>query len=388
MREPAANTIDAILLKAVERGEVPGVVAAVTDAAETTYTGAFGYADRDASRPMTPDTIFNIASMTKAVTAVAVMQLVERRMLDLDAPAGALIPALGRVQVLDGFDAANKPILRAPATSVTLRHLLTHTSGFSYDLWNEDHSRYVDAVKSEGVPGRFDAPLMFDPGTRWHYSKGYDWAGLMVEAATGQRLEAFMRENIFIPLGMNASWTVPAALHSKVARLHQRGPDGSFTVDPKAPPERLEFENGGGGIHTTVEDYLKFIRMILNRGVGNGNRLLEESTLTELRRPDAAPNNDVTPMITTNRMVSNPGEFFPGVPKRHSLGFLVNEAEAPTGRSANSLAWAGLFNTYYWIDPTGGIGGVFMTQILPFLDDKAVPLFLEFETAVYGAVRD
>lgn len=388
LRVLAPHAIDEMLLKAVERGEIPGVVAAVTNSRGTTYAGAFGYQDLDARVPMTSGTIFNIASMTKAVTAVAVMQLVERGVLNLDAPAGSLLPALGRVQVFDGFDRANKPILRAPTTPVTLRHLLTHTSGYSYDLWNDEHARYVAAMRAQGTIERFDAPLMFDPGTRWQYSTGYDWAGRLVEAVTAQRLEAFVRENIFLPLAMNASWTVPAAHHAKVARLHHRGPGTSFTVDPKEPPEHLEFENGGGGIHTTAEDYLKFIRMILNRGVGNGHRVLEEPTLAELTRADAAPNNDVTPLITTNRTKSNPGEFFPGVPKRHSLGFVVNQAEAPTGRSANSLAWAGLFNTYYWIDPTREIGGVFMTQILPFLDDRALPLFLDFETAVYRAARD
>ena len=380
--------IDSLLLKAATCGAVPGVVAAMTTSTGTTYTGAFGYRDLQTRAPMTSDTIFAIASMTKAVTAVAAMQLVERGMLDLDAPAGALLPALSQVPVFDGFDHDGQPILRAPSTPITLRHLLTHTSGFSYDLWNEAHAKYVAAVKSAGVAERFDIPLMFDPGTRWQYSTGYYWAGQMIEAVTGQRLEAFVQENIFQPLGMNASWTVPVAQHSKVARLHHRGPDGSFTVDPKAPPTHLEVENGGGGIYTTAEDYLKFIRMILKRGVGNGRRVLKESTIVEITRADAAPNNRVTPLITMDRTKSNPGEFFPGVPKRHSLAFVVNEAEAPTGRSANSLAWAGIFNTYYWIDLTRDVGGVFLTQIFPFLDDKALPLFLDFETQVYRTLGD
>lgn len=368
-------------------GDVPGVVAAATTSTATVYAGAFGWRDLDAGAPMTADTIFNTASMTKSVTAVAVMQLVEKGVLDLDSPVGTIIPSLDRVQVLDGFDQANRPLLRAPATPVTLRHLLTHTSGYSYDLWNEAHARYASIVKPLDGNERFDTPLMFDPGTRWQYSTGYFWVGQLIERVSGQRLEAFVRENVFLPLGMNASWTVPAALHAKVARLHHRGPNGSFTVDAKSPPEHLAFENGGGGIHTTADDYLKFLRMILNRGAGNGNRLLEESTIAALTRADAAPNNEVTPLVTTDRTKSNPGEFFPGIAKRHSLGFVVNQAEAPTGRSANSLAWAGIFNTYYWIDPAKDIGGVFMTQILPFLDDRALPLFLDFETAVYRATE-
>jgi methyl acetate hydrolase len=379
------STLDAVLQRAVDEG-IPGVVGAITTARGTIYEGAFGSRSLGGAEPMTPDTVFRIASMTKAIVGFAVMQLVERGRLDLDAPAGQLVPYLGEVQVIDGFGPSGEPVLRPPATPVTLRHLLTHTSGFAYDLWSPVLRRWADATgfAGRGREGR-RTPLVFDPGAGWQYGIGYDWAAIVLEAAAGQGLEAYARENIFAPLGMEASWTVRGERRSRMARHHVRGASGSLTVDPGDPPETLPFEDGGGGIHTTGPDYLRFIRMILNGGAGDGTRLMREETLRQLLRADAAPGNAVTPLVSTNLAKSNPGEFFPGVRKRHSLGFMVNDELAPTGRSPGSAAWAGFCNTYYWIDPVKGIGGVFMTQIEPFLDHHALRAFGEFETAAYAA---
>jgi CubicO group peptidase (beta-lactamase class C family) len=381
------SAIDAVLARGVADGDVPGVVAAVTNRDSMIYEGAFGVRALGGTAAMTPDTIFRIASLTKAVTATGVMQLVERGVLDLDAPAGKLMPYLGEVQVLAGFDDRGQPILRSPVTPDTMRHLLTHTSGFAYPRWSPPLARFME-VMNFALKDRdwYRTPLVFDPGTGWQYGTGSDWAAMVLEAASGQGLEAFIRDNLFDPLGMTGAWTVPRDKHPLVAAIHQRVPGGTLVLDDSDPPEQLPYEDGGHGINTTAADYLKFIRMILNRGTGNGNRVLREETVAEMSRPDAAPANAMTPLITTNPRESNGGEFFPGVRKRHGLGFMVTDDVAPTGRPPGSLAWAGYWNCYYWIDPTNGIGGVYLTQILPFLDVRALPLFYGFEAAVYGAM--
>jgi methyl acetate hydrolase len=384
-----SRALDPVLARAVGDSTIPGVVAALTTPDGIIYEAGFGRRGLDAATPMTPDTVFRIASMTKAVVGVAVMQLVERGVLDLDAPAGALVPYLGEVQVLEGFGENGEALLRAPRTPVTLRHLLTHTAGFAYDRWCVAQHRWSAATGFAGT-GRdgFRTPLMFDPGTGWQYGVGYDWAGMVIEAATGKRLGDVVTENLLAPLGMDdTAWVVTGARRGRMARNHFRGPDRTFTVDPGEPPEVAEHENGGGGLHATAADYLKFIRMILNRGAApGGRRLIGEAAFAELVRADAAPANTVTPLVTTDPSRSNAGGFFPGLPQRHTLAFVTNEQAAPTGRSAGSLHWSGFYNTYYWIDPTRRLGGVFLTQIVPFLDVEAVRVFGEFETAVYGVV--
>ena len=377
-----------ITMKALTYRPTGGIVAAVTSRDGVIYEAAFGRRAIDAPAAMTPDTIFRIASMTKALAAFAVMQLVGRGVLDLDAPAGDLVPYLREVRVLEGLTPAGQPILRAPRTPVTLRHLLTHTAGFAYNAWSAKQQRFTDAT-GYAPPGRdsFRTPLMFDPGTSWLYGVGYDWATRVLEAATGTRLATHMQDNVFGPLGMAAGWTVTGAARGRVARVHTRGPDGALVVDPADPPERVDHETGGGGLFTTASDYLRFIRLVLNGGMHDGERLIAESALAEMRNPAAASGNVVTGLVTTDPSRSNSGEFFPGLPKRHSLGFVVNERAAPTGRSAGGLCWAGFYNTYYWIDPARGIGGVFLTQIVPFLDTHALRVFGEFETTTYAALE-
>lgn len=388
MTEALKAALDGALARGIGGRTVPGLVAAVTTADGTIYEGAFGHRALGGDVAMTPDTIFRIASLTKAVTASAVMQQVERGRLHLDAPAGDLVPYLRDVKVLAGYDAAGAPILRPPKTPLTLRHLLTHTSGFAYNTWSHEQKQFVIATGFAPVGfDNFRTPLMFDPGTRWQYGIGYDWAGQVLETVTNQRLADYAAEHLFAPLGMTAGWTVPVTERPRVARIHRRGPEGDLVVDPAEPPERLDYETGGGGLFTTAGDYLKFIRMILNRGTGNGHRVLSEASVALLSDPAASPSNVVTGLVTTDRMSSNPGEFFPGVRKRHSLGFMVNDEPAPTGRSPGSLAWAGFYNCYFWIDPKRNLGGVYMAQLAPFLDDIALPHFLEFETATYAALN-
>ncbi len=382
--------VDGILEAAVSRGDVPGVVAAATTADETVYEGGFGERAVGSGVAMTPDTVGWIASMTKAVTGAAAMQLVEQGRLELDGPAGAVIPHLGEVQVLEGFDDEGRPKTRPPKRPVTLRHLLTHTSGYVYEIWNADILAYQEAM---GVPqittcenAALTTPLLFDPGDRWDYGIGIDWAGKMVETVTGQKLGQYMQEKLFEPLGMgDTAFRISPAMQERLATVHVRGEDGAWAQMEFQVEQNPEFEMGGGGLYSTVGDYLKFIRMILNKGAANGNRVLKAETV-EAMSANNIGDTRVARLNTVMPPYSNDAEFFPGMEKTWGLTFMVNNEQAPTGRSAGSLAWAGLANSYFWIDPAKGIGGAYMTQLLPFADEKSLPLFLDFETAVYRSL--
>jgi methyl acetate hydrolase len=379
---------DAVLAEGARGRAVPGVVAAVTTADSTIYESAFGFRDLAADTAMTTDTVFAIASMTKAVASAGVLQAVERGLLDLDAPAGDVLPWLREVKVLTGYAPDGTPLLRAPARPVTLRRLLSHTSGFGYSSWSPLIARWLERHPAPFATHSFiRAPLLFDPGTSWAYGIGIDWAGLMLEAVTGMGLEAWLKENMFGPLGMTASWRLTPGTAARRAGRHHREDDGRIVSLPQAEPRGGDFDSGGSGIFTTAADYLKFVRMILSGGhAPDGTQVLKPETVALMSDPGAATGNTVLPLISCNPFSSNSGEFMPGIPKRHGLGFVVNESRAATGRSPGSLCWAGIANCYFWIDPTAGIGGVFLTQILPFMDIGALPLFERFETAVYSAL--
>lgn len=382
--------IDQILQQEVANGGVPGVVAAAADPSGSFYQGAFGRRSLGAEEPMTQDTVFRIASMTKAVTAVAAMQLVEQGRLGLDQPAGQILPSLANPQVLEGFDSAGQPRLRPVRGTITLRNLLTHTSGFVYDTWNENMNRYCREI---GLPaartGRLvslDAPLGFDPGERWEYGISIDQAGRMVEAISGQDLETYMQEHIFLPLGMRDTSYLPRPeWSSRIATVHARQADGSLTpLNTPFPATRPEFFPGGGGLFSTVPDYLIFLQALMHGGEWQGRRILKPETVS-LMGQNHMGDLDVPTMPTFAPLVSNPVELFPGMTKKWGLSFLINTEDTPAGRSAGSLAWAGINNTYYWLDPTKRIAGVLMTQILPFADRTVLDLLERFEAAVYRA---
>jgi methyl acetate hydrolase len=381
------DQIDPLLRNAATSGDVPGVVAVATDRNGTLYEGGFGVRVLGEPAPMTPDTVVWIASMTKALTGTGAMQLVEQGKLALDDPASAVLPALGDVAVLDGFDAEGRPRTRAAKRSITLRHLLTHTAGFAYEIWSEPIQRCQAAL---GLPGiitcqnaALRTPLLFDPGERWEYGISIDWVGKMVEAASGQKLGTYLSENVLAPLGMrDTAFRITPEMRRRLAKIHQRGEDGKLAPTEVELPQQPEFEMGGGGLYGTAPDYLRFVRMILNRGRAGATQVLRPETVDLMSR-SAMGDTRVTLLRTAAPALSNDAEFFPGMAKSWGLSFMINNETAPTGRSAGSLAWAGLANTFYWIDPTRGLGGVYATQILPFADSKAVPLFFEFEKAVY-----
>ncbi|WP_135466131.1 serine hydrolase domain-containing protein [Crenalkalicoccus roseus] len=380
--------VDAVLREAVESGAVPGVAAAAGNRAGTLYEGAFGRRALDGEAPMTPDSVVWIASMTKAITTAAALQQVEEGRLALDEPIARVLPALAAPRVLEGFDAEGAPILRPARRQVTLRHLLSHTAGFGYDFFNAEIGRYMER---EGVPGiitcrraALETPLVAEPGERWEYGTGIDWAGLAVEAVTGRRLDAVLEERILGPLGMrDTGFRLRPGQRERLAAMHARGPDGALSVIPFEVPQEPEFHMGGGGLYGTAPDYLRFARMILNGGTLDGVRILSPQSVEEMRRNQIGALT-VGMLRSAQPAATNDAEFFPGMVKRWSLGFLINEDDVPGGRAAGSLAWAGLGNTYYWIDPRRDLAGVLVTQILPFADPRVLDLLGAFERALYA----
>src|SRR6516165_10601895 len=345
--------IDAVLRRATEAGEVPGVVAVAATDKGVLYEGAFGTRDLAKGPEMTLDTIFRLASMTKAVTSVAAMQLVEQGKLQLDQPVGNVLPELSAPQVLEGFDDAGAPRLRLAKRPITLRLLLTHTAGFGYEFLNADLIRYVKLggapSTSTGKLASLRQPLLFDPGDRWEYGINIDWVGRTIEAVSGQPLEVYFREKIFAPLGMSdTDYAISAAQQTRLVSVHQRKPDDSLEpVTPPDPPWR-EFWSGGGGLNSTGHDYLAFLQMLLGQGGVNGTQLLSPDTMALMGRNQIGEINAGI-LKTAIPQRSNDVDFFPGIPCRWGLGYMRNTEPEPNGRSAGSVTWAGIYNTYYWL---------------------------------------
>ena len=382
---------DRVLREAADAAKVPGVVAMAASREGPIYQAAFGKRALPSGPAMTVDTVFWIASMTKAITSTAAMQLVERGKLELDRPIRELLPELAAAKVLEGFDAGGEPKLRPARRDITLRHLLTHTAGFAYDIWSPDLIRYQERM---GIPGVINCqnlalttPLLFDPGEKWNYGINIDWVGKAVEKVSGQNLEDYFRDNIFAPLGMrDTAFKLGTGQRARLAGMHARQPDGSLQQMEFELPQEPEFHMGGGGLYGTAGDYLKFQQMFLHEGRHNGAQVLEPETVRSMVRNHIG-DLDVRLLETAMPPYSNDAEFFPGMIKKWGLGFMISTESVPGGRTAGSLAWAGLGNTYFWIDPGEGVAGVILTQLIPFADPKVLELFAQFETAVYAALH-
>ena len=383
--------IDAVLRRATEAKEVPGVVAMAATDDGVFYEGAFGTRNVANGPAMTLDSVFRIASMTKAVTSVAAMQLVEQGKLQLDAPVPPIDPALSAPQVLEGFDPSSAPRLRPASRPITLRHLLTHTAGFSYEVWDANTLRYV---RTSGMPpvgtGRIASlrlPLAFDPGERWEYGINTDWVGLIVEASSGQRLDAYFQEHIFGPLGMNdTGFTIAPEQRARQASVHRRQADGSLEPQPLETPFTPEFWAGGGGLYSTARDYMTFVQALLHGGALHDTRILRSETVAQFGRNHIG-NIEAGTLTTTEPGRSTDVDFFPGQSLKWGLGTMINMQPGPNGRSAGSLTWAGLFNTHYWIDPAQRVAGVLMAQVLPFGDARTMRLYGQFERSVYDVLK-
>lgn len=383
-------TIDSIskaLDDAVAAGNTVGVVGAVADRNGVIHESAHGLTEVGTDSAMQTDSVFRAFSMTKAVGTVAAMQLVEAGRLDLDAPVADIVDDFTTIQVLDGWD-GDTPRLRPPATPCTTRHLLTHTSGIVYDIWNAEQTRYMAAT--EGIPtlsGMIASlqcfPMTFDPGTNWAYGPSTDWVGRIVEAVTGESIDSYLQEHVFDPLAMTSSGLeVSGDRAERMVANHSHGPDG-FAPMPVDLPPTPEFYGMGHAMHTTGGDYLRFCRMILGGGELDGVRVLSADTVAAMST-NAIGDLRVTAQPSSNPVFGCDIDLFPGVDKTFTLGFMRNEDDIDGMRRAGSLSWAGVMNTHYWIDPVAGLTGVIMMQHLPFVDDAALAAYESFERAVYA----
>lgn len=378
-----SEKIRAALDIGLKESGLPGVaIAAITPSGETINL-AVGAPGLGAETSLAPDAVFWIASMTKAITALAALQLVETGKLSLDEPVGKWLPGLAEPQVLEGFGEDGAPSLRPARGPITLRSLLTHTSGFGYDFASPDLARWLSHTGSNtlGTTAPSGLPLLFDPGEKWAYGHGIDFVGLLIEAATGKDLDAVFAEQVFGPLGMtDTGLALSPARRERLAPMHMRLPDGGLAPLPFALPEPPHFQMGGGGLYSTAADYLRFLTALRDPAQGLLSRELMTLLLTsQLSEPRPGVLKSSAPHLARDF------DAFPGQPTGWSLGFLVNLEPGPAGRSAGSLSWAGLSNCYYWLDLERGVAGVMLAQLLPFADPAALALFERFERAVYAS---
>jgi methyl acetate hydrolase len=379
MRDRIITALEA----ALAAGNIPGAVAMVGNRAGIVAEAAIGQKSPGGTA-MPVDAQFQIASMTKAITSVAAMQLVERGKLALDAPLGALLPDLAEVQVLTGFADDGTPQYRAPKQAVTLRHLLTHTSGLGYEFMAAELVRYRAAVPAAPFSrAALVTPLLADPGEAWLYGTSTDWVGLAVEAASGQSLASWFNDHITGPLGMaETGFFAPQAVGDRLVPLHVRTPDGGLMPLPISFNGGGEYDSGGGGLTSTARDYMRFVRMLLNGGSLDGEQILQPETVADMTRNQIG---DLRAGVleTTVPGMSSTMEWFPEMTAKWGLGFLINPETTGDGRTAGSCAWAGIANSYYWFDPARDIAGVLMMQFMPFGDPAALAALSAFERAVY-----
>ena len=382
--------IDTFLSTYVNSGNVPGIVAMVTDKNGIIYSGSFGAANLAEGRALTGDTLVRIASMTKPITSVAAMQLVEQGILALDVPVATYLPELSNLQILDGFDEDGNPILRPSLQAVTLRHLLTHTSGFVYTFSNEDALR-LSQLENVGIDygkgwGYINTPLAFEPGQKWEYGVGVDWVGVLIEEVSQKSLEEYFKDHIFDPLNMyDTRFYLSDEQIEQLATLYSRSEDG--TIIPNGPWQNDPFYSGGSGLVSTTNDFMIFLQMMLNKGELNGVRILDADTIDLMSRNNIG-DIDVVPVLHSYQLLrSRDVQFFKDAKAKFGLGFLINTDPIPEAREAGSLTWGGLYNTFFWIDPKTGIGGVFVTQLLPFFDPETIETFNQFEKLIYQSIK-
>ena len=375
-RPALGPAVDQLLSAAVEQKQVPGAVAMVALGDRVVYEG---------TASMNKDAIFAIASMTKPVTSVAVMQLVEAGKVNLDDAASKYAPELGKARVLekDGRQ-------RAPQTPISVRHLLTHTSGFGYEFMNPELLQLVKGGKlpslRAGGDGFLRAPLLFDPGQRWEYGISIDWLGRIVEKVSGQDLEDYFRANIFEPLGMQDSFfRVPPEKQARLAKRFQRRPDGSLEGQEQPASVDPKFLSGGGGLYSTAADYLRFTQAVLGGGQVAGKRILQPETVASMGQNQIGELT-ITPFRSLIPEFATDNAALPGALDKFGFGFALNSKAIENGRGANTMAWAGIFNTFFWIDREKNISGVLMTQMSPGLDPGPAKLLEDCDRAVYASL--
>lgn len=377
------KNLQTVLERAVEQRQLPYVVASVADRNGVLFEGAAGNAapGQKADR----ETLFRIFSMTKAVGSAAAAILIDRGKLDLETPVADILPEWNELKVLEGLK-DGKPVMRAPKTRATVRHLATHTSGLEYEFWNQDVVDYMAATGHQsvlsGTRAALNYPLTTDPGTRWGYGPSIDWLGMMVAKIDGRPIDQFCREEIFVPLDMKDTWFEPPK-NAPLSTLYIRSANGAFDAIDISPPANPEVYGMGHALYSTAPDYMRFCRMVLNGGSLDGRRILGEKAMN-LLSTDQMGGLSFAHMVSCSPLTADV-DMFPNQPTGHTFGYLQNGADIPGRRRSGSLSWAGLTNTHYWIDPSAGLAAVFMTQSLPFVEAPLMDFYVDFEKAVYAA---
>jgi CubicO group peptidase (beta-lactamase class C family) len=383
------SELNRVIDEAVARQDLPFAVAMTANANGVTWSGAAGEAAP--AKAAAQDTVFRIFSMTKAVGCTAAMILMDRGMLTPDTTVESVLPQFAEIPLLEGFGADGKPKLRAPKVKATARHLATHTSGFTYEFWNADMPRYMEATGAptilSGLKVALNYPLLFEPGERWDYGIGIDWLGRMVEKIDGRRIDQFCKDEIFDPLGMpDTRFEVEPHMAPRLAGVSIRGEDGKFAPFELAPPSNPEFYGMGHALYSTAPDYMRFLRMVLNQGALDGKRILSAAGV-ESMLANQIGSTPIPRMKTVAPAITADTEFFPGTAKSHSMAFMRFDEDIPGMRHAGSQAWAGVLNSHYWFDPKAGLAGLLMTQSLPFVEPRFMDTYEKFERAAYRQAR-
>ncbi|WP_299630224.1 serine hydrolase domain-containing protein [uncultured Roseobacter sp.] len=377
-----SKKIDGILQSAVDAGDVPFVVAMAANASSVVYSGAFGPASQ--GRVAQENTVFRIFSMTKSVGSVAAMVLIDRGALSMDTPVADILPEWNDLRVLEGWD-GNTPMLRTPEVAATVRHLATHTSGLEYEFWNTDMAKFLEVTEAtpilSGLKAGLKYPLMTDPGTRWGYGPSIDWLGQIVEKVDGRRIDAFCQAEIFDPLGMSSTAFESDGMEDRLADVSIRDENGSFGPFEIAPPAKPEVYGMGHALYSTAPDYLTFLRMVLNKGALNGNRILSEGAVAQMTA-DQMQGLTFQDMVTAAPPLTADVAMPEGT--THSFAFVRAEADVPHARRAGSQSWAGVCNTHYWIDSTSELAAVIMTQSLPFVEEPYMRTYRAYEEGLYA----
>jgi len=380
--QQGASAVSAVLKAATDRGDVPGVAVAVVNRDGLLYNAAAGMSRTATHTPMAKDTIFNMASMTKPITSVAIMILVDQGKLKLDDEVAKYLPKWKDPVVITKFHEADATYETRPAKRpITIRHLLTHTSGLGYGFASPMLTRIMEKTKKTEL----DLPLLFDPGDNWAYGPSTRVLGHVVEAISGQKIDAFLESKILSPLGMHdTSYLVPTTKYARVVAINRRGNDGKFTELP-VPGTIPATVQGDGGLYGTASDYGLFLRMLLNRGTLNGKRILSEKSVRRMLVIQTG-NVLVKPQQSADQALSRNFPFGAGK-DRWGLGFQLAADRRPNRRSPGSGTWAGIFNTHFFIDPSKEIGVVVMMQTLPFYDEPSMKVYGDVEEAVYKSLK-
>ena len=380
----------AVLDQTIADGRLNFAVAAVGNAGGQTWSYAAGYQDAEKTNVASPDNIIQIASMTKLVTTIAALQLMEQGKLNLDSPVSVYATELNDLQVLKGFEADETPIFERAKRAPTARELMTHTAGYVYEIWNANALKGVQLGVTPSLLGEgnyLEAPLAFQPGTAWEYGINTDWLGVLVERLSGQRLANYFDDNIFTPLSMTDTfYELPADKLDRSVTMMARAAEGLVELPGFQPTPRekgsMPHYSGGGGLFSTVKDYGRVLQMLLKGGSLDGKTLLKAETVDTMFQNNIG---DIQPLALATAMpnLSNTADMSFGNKVTFGLGLLLHTDGIDGGRKANSGSWAGLFNSYYWVDREAGTYGIFGTQVLPFYDGVAIETLLEFEQAVY-----